>query len=62
MKNTIAALMMGLLLLVGTTTAHGDNSGVVRFATLPPGPGHPEGIAADSNGNDEAPQLPKQVG
>jgi sugar lactone lactonase YvrE len=51
MKNTTAALMMGLLLLVGTTAAHGDKSGVVRFATLPPGPGHPEGIAADNNGN-----------
>jgi sugar lactone lactonase YvrE len=51
MRKTIAALMMGLLLLIGTTAAHGDKDGVVRFATLPPGPGHPEGIAADKSGN-----------
>ena len=28
-----------------------DQGGVVRFATLPPGPGHPEGLAADTVGN-----------
>ena len=37
-------------LLVGSAIA--DKGGVVRFATLPqPGPGFPEGIAADANGN-----------
>jgi sugar lactone lactonase YvrE len=30
---------------------HADEGGVVRFATLPAGPGHPEGIAADAAGN-----------
>ena len=50
MHKTITALMFALL-LIGTTAAHGDKDGVVRFATLPPGPGHPEGIAADKNGN-----------
>ena len=31
--------------------AQADPGGVVRFATLPkPGPGHPEGLAADAQG------------
>jgi len=30
---------------------HADRDGVMRFATLPEGPGNPEGIAADANGN-----------
>jgi len=51
MCKTIVVLIMGLLLLVSTTAAHADKDGVVRFATLPAGPGHPEGIAADKNGN-----------
>jgi sugar lactone lactonase YvrE len=52
MRKTILALLMtGLLLFVGDLATHADEGGVVRFATLPPGPGHPEGIAADANGN-----------
>lgn len=51
MRKTIAPVVVGLLLLVCATAAHADKDGVVRFATLPPGPGHPEGIAADKNGN-----------
>jgi len=52
MRKTILALLMtGLLLFVGILATHADEGGVVRFATLPPGPGHPEGIAADAKGN-----------
>jgi len=52
MRKTILALFMtGLLLFVGIPATHADEGGVVRFATLPPGPGHPEGIAADAKGN-----------
>jgi sugar lactone lactonase YvrE len=51
MQKRIVTLITGLLLLVGGLAAHADKDGVVRFATLPSGPGHPEGIAADQNGN-----------
>src|SRR5437773_9931136 len=52
MRKTILALLMtGLPLFVGILATHADEGGVVRFATLPPGPGHPEGIAADAKGN-----------
>jgi sugar lactone lactonase YvrE len=43
--------LTGILLLMLTLPVHADKGGVVRFATLPPGPGNPEGIAADTNGN-----------
>lgn len=53
MRKTILVLpILGLLLLAGAAPMRADESGVVRFATLPQnGPGHPEGIAADSRGN-----------
>ena len=49
-------LMLGLCAVVlglgFALPAQADRDGVVRFATLPkPGPGHPEGLAADSQGN-----------
>jgi sugar lactone lactonase YvrE len=55
-KTIFALLMMGLLLFVDTVAAHAAQGGVaqggvVRFATLPAGPGHPEGLAADASGN-----------
>jgi sugar lactone lactonase YvrE len=68
MRKTILALFMtGLLLFVGILATHADEGGVVRFATLPPGPGHPEGIAADAKGNiyvatfDFSPSPPPNV-
>src|SRR5438093_5188013 len=50
-KTNLAVLMTGLPLFVGILATHADEGGVVRFATLPSGPGHPEGIAADAKGN-----------
>jgi sugar lactone lactonase YvrE len=50
-KIILAFLMMGLLPIGNTPRAHADRGGVVRFATLPAGAGHPEGIAADAKGN-----------
>jgi sugar lactone lactonase YvrE len=50
-KTTLALLIAALPLFVGILTTHADEGGVVRFATLPAGPGHPEGIAADAKGN-----------
>lgn len=44
-------LLAALLLLVAPGLGAADSGGVVRFATLPPGPGLPEGIAADATGN-----------
>lgn len=45
------ALMLPLLAMGFATPALADVDGVVRFATLPkPGPGFPEGIAADQHG------------
>ncbi len=50
-KTALSSLTLGLLLLAGTAVAHADADGVVRFATLPPGPGNPEGLTADTEGN-----------
>src|SRR5262245_32785833 len=51
-KTTFLLFILSILLLGLTASARADQSGVVRFATLPDnGPGHPEGIAADSRGN-----------
>ena len=50
-KIIVALLILGSVLVSGDFTAHADKSGVVRFATLPQGPGHPEGLAADQLGN-----------
>jgi len=44
-------IIVALLVLLGVPVHADDLNGVVRFATLPPGPGHPEGIAADADGN-----------
>src|SRR5256885_7662526 len=48
-KTFFSLLVIASLLAAGAASA--DKGGVVRFATLPPGPGHPEGIAADAKGN-----------
>ncbi len=50
-KPSLMGIIMGLVLFLTALPVHADSGGVVRFATLPPGPGHPEGIAADENGN-----------
>ena len=51
-KRSVITLLIGGLLLLAVIPVHADQGGVVRFATLPkPGPGHPEGIAADEAGN-----------
>jgi hypothetical protein len=47
----LLALLLPLLAIAFATPAVADHDGVVRFATLPkPGPGFPEGIAADHRG------------
>lgn len=45
----LAAVLLALFAL-SVSPARADRGGVVRFATLPSGPGHPEGIAADAAG------------
>jgi sugar lactone lactonase YvrE len=50
-KRSLLSLLIGVTLFLGPIPAQGDEGGVVRFATLPPGPGHPEGITADGDGN-----------
>ena len=45
------ALLAIALLLAFAVPVRAKEGGVSRFATLPPGPGHPEGIAADGAGN-----------
>ena len=50
MRKTIFSLLI-LVSLFFAGSARADKGGVVRFATLPAGPGHPEGLAADSKGN-----------
>src|SRR5437762_4237725 len=52
--NRARILQAFLVLLLGTLpfAAHAWNRGTATtFATLPPGTGHPEGIAADAQGN-----------
>jgi sugar lactone lactonase YvrE len=51
MSKRCRFLLAVVLLLAAPGLAAADSSGVVRFATLPPGPGFPEGIAADAAGN-----------
>lgn len=49
--GALASTCLGLT-IVPAPSAQADAGGVVRFGTLPPGaPGHPEGLAADENGN-----------
>jgi sugar lactone lactonase YvrE len=51
MLKRLLALLLPLLAVALPTPAVADHDGVVRFATLPkPGPGLPEGIAADKRG------------
>lgn len=51
MLKRMLALLLPLLAIGFATPAVADHDGVVRFATLPkPGPGFPEGIAADHRG------------
>jgi sugar lactone lactonase YvrE len=51
-KRSVITLVIGGLLFLAAIPLQADEGGVVRFATLPkPGPGHPEGIAADAAGN-----------
>jgi sugar lactone lactonase YvrE len=51
MLKRLLALLLPLLAVGIATPAVADHDGVVRFATLPkPGPGLPEGIAADHHG------------
>jgi len=51
-KALVMSLVLAVLPCLVALPAVADQPGAVRFATLPkPGPGHPEGIAADANGN-----------
>lgn len=51
-KRSLMALVVGGVLLVAAGPVLADHDGVARFAALPqPGPGFPEGIAADAAGN-----------
>ena len=51
MLKRLLALLLPLLAIALAAPAIADHDGVVRFATLPkPGPGFPEGIAADHRG------------
>ena len=51
MLKRLLALLLPLLAIGFATPVVADDDGVVRFATLPkPGPGFPEGIAADHRG------------
>jgi sugar lactone lactonase YvrE len=48
----LAFVVLGVLLAFAAPPVAADEGGVVRFATLPkPGPGFPEGLAADARGN-----------
>lgn len=54
MTNRLFGLLLPLLAVLSAglaAPAAADSGGVVRFATLPAGPGFPEGIAADAAGN-----------
>ena len=50
-SKLILALLAIALLLAFAIPVQARDGGVSRFATLPPGPGHAEGIAADGAGN-----------
>ncbi len=51
-KVILLSLLAALLFTGPVAPAAADSGGVVRFATLPkPGPGFPEGLAADAAGN-----------
>ena len=50
MLKRLLAFLLPLLAIAFATPVLADADGVVRFATLPPGPGFPEGIAADRAG------------
>lgn len=50
-RRIVFAFVLVALTLALSMPAQARPGGVSRFATLPPGPGHPEGIAADAAGN-----------
>ncbi|HEV8536143.1 MAG TPA: NHL repeat-containing protein [Candidatus Limnocylindria bacterium] len=50
-SRVVFALVLVVLMLALAIPAQARPGGVSRFATLPEGPGHPEGIAADAEGN-----------
>ncbi|HUG56545.1 MAG TPA: hypothetical protein VMJ92_05645, partial [Candidatus Limnocylindrales bacterium] len=48
----VLIVLVAIAVMVGSSVpAQADPGGVHRFVTLPDGPGHPEGIAADADGN-----------
>ncbi|MGH2799548.1 MAG: hypothetical protein ACRDM0_18210, partial [Thermoleophilaceae bacterium] len=50
-SRALLAVVVVALMLIGAGSAQAEPGGVHRFVTLPDGPGHPEGIAADADGN-----------
>lgn len=50
-RPSLIALAVAALVLLLVVPAGADRGPAVPFATLPSGPGHPEGIAADADGN-----------
>ena len=51
MSKRLLSLLLAVLALGVAAPSVADDGGVIRFATLPkPGPGFPEGIAADRRG------------
>lgn len=49
--RALVLLFAAALVLALAVPVRAGQGGVERFATIPPGPGHPEGLAADSHGN-----------
>ena len=49
--RVVLALVVVALTIALAFPVQAKHGGVSRFATLPEGPGHPEGIAADASGN-----------
>ena len=50
-RRILNGVIAAFFLLLVAIPVHADQDGVERFATLPPGAGNPEGIAADRHGN-----------
>src|SRR5436190_20511638 len=51
MKTMIAKAFLALVLVMPVTAHAWERGKVERFATLPPGEAHPEGITVDRDGN-----------
>ncbi len=51
LKFALVGLAALALVVLSASSGRANRAEVERFATLPPGPGHPEGIAADAQGN-----------